>query len=58
MRRLLVLVFALSAMDAGCSGAPEPPPYKAIAETKDLMEDLMERQADIVWGATRLHRDG
>jgi len=51
MRRL-VLVFALSAMLTGCSPAPEPPPFKAIVETKDLMEDLMERQADIVWGAT------
>ena len=49
--RSLVLVFALSAMGAGCS-APEPPPFKAVVETKDLMEDLMERQADIVWGAT------
>ena len=50
--RSLVMMLALSAMDAGCSRAPDPPPYKAIAETKDLMEDLMERQADIVWGAT------
>ena len=51
MRRL-VLVFALSAMLTGCNPVPEPPPFKAIVETKDLMEDLMERQADIVWGAT------
>jgi len=50
--RSLVLVFASIAMGAGCSRAPEPPPFKAIVETKDLMEDLMERQADIVWGAT------
>lgn len=50
--RSFVLVIALSAMLTGCSPAPEPPPFKAIVETKDLMEDLMERQADIVWGAT------
>jgi hypothetical protein len=50
--RSLVIMFALAAVGAGCSRAPEPPPFKAIVETKDLMEDLMERQADIVWGAT------
>jgi len=50
--RSFVLVIALSAMLTGCNPAPEPPPFKAIVETKDLMEDLMERQADIVWGAT------
>jgi len=50
--RSLVLMLALSTMAAGCSRAPDPPPFKAIVETKDLMEDLMERQADIVWGAT------
>jgi hypothetical protein len=50
--RNLVLVLVVSVAAAGCSGAPPPPPFKAIVETKDLMEDLMERQADIVWGAT------
>ena len=50
--RNLVLALALSASVAGCSSAPQPPPFKAIVETKDLMEHLMERQADIVWGAT------
>ena len=50
--RSFVLVIALSAMLTGCNPAPEPQPFKAIVETKDLMEDLMERQADIVWGAT------
>ena len=50
--RSFVLVIALSAMLTGCNPVPEPPPFKAIVETKDLMEDLMERQADIVWGAT------
>jgi len=50
--RKLVLVFVVSAAAAACSRGPEPPPFKAIVETKDLMEDLMERQADLVWGAT------
>ena len=50
--RNVAIAFALAATVAGCSRSPEPPPFKAIVETKDLMEDLMERQADIVWGAT------
>jgi hypothetical protein len=37
---------------SGCSRAPQPPPFKAIVETKDLMENVMEHQADLVWGAT------
>ena len=53
MRTLFVSV-ALFACTVGiaCSQAPQAPPFKAVAETKDLMEDVMERQADIVWGAS------
>jgi hypothetical protein len=50
--RNVVIAVALSAALSGCSPRPDPPPFKAVVETKDLMEDLMERQADIVWGAT------
>lgn len=50
--RWLVFVLALSVTAAACSSAPPPPPFKAIAETKDVMDHIMERQADIVWGAT------
>ena len=46
------LAILVAVVASACSGAPPPPPFKAIAETKDLMEDVMERQADIVWGAT------
>jgi hypothetical protein len=47
--RNLVLALALSATVTGCSRAPQAPPFKAIVETKDLMDNVMERQADIVW---------
>lgn len=50
--RTVVFVLTLSALAAGCGRATQPPPFKPIAETKDLMEEVMERQADIVWGAT------
>lgn len=55
MRYLLLtlgLSFTLSFAVAACGGsAPQAPPFKAIVETKDLMDNVMERQADIVWGA-------
>ena len=50
--RKLVLGLAMIATVAGCSRSPQPPPFKTVVETKDLMEHVMERQADIVWGAT------
>jgi len=51
MRRYVFAV-ALSMTAAACGSAPTPPPFSQVAETKDLMEFVMERQADIVWGAT------
>ncbi len=50
--RKVVIAAALFVTAAACNGAPPAPPFKPIAETKDLMEFIMERQADIVWGAT------
>jgi hypothetical protein len=47
--RNMVLALAVSISVAGCSRAPAPPPFKAVVETKALMDDVMERQADIVW---------
>lgn len=51
MRRFVSAV-ALTLAASACSNAPAPPPFKVIAETKYVMEDIMERQADIVWSAT------
>ena len=50
--RYLLLTLTLSFTAAACGGtAPQAPPFKAVAETKDIMDNVMERQADIVWGA-------
>lgn len=46
-----VLIVALSLIVGGCSRAPQAPPFKPIVETKDLMDNVMERQADIVWSS-------
>ncbi len=50
--RKLVVAAALFVTAAACNSAPPAPPFKPIADTKDLMELVMERQADIVWSAT------
>lgn len=50
--RKVVIAAALFVTAAACNSAPSAPPFKAVADTKDLMELVMERQADIVWGAT------
>lgn len=46
-----VLILGLSLLVCGCTRGPQAPPFKPIVETKDLMDNVMERQADIVWGA-------
>jgi hypothetical protein len=46
-----VLITALCLFLAGCSRAPQAPPFKSVVETKDLMDNVMERQADIVWSS-------
>jgi hypothetical protein len=51
--RILCFGVALLACSIGLAcNAPQAPPFKAVVETKYLMEDIMERQADIVWGAS------
>jgi hypothetical protein len=34
---------------AACSGGPEPPPFKPIADTKLLMQAVIDPAADHVW---------
>ncbi len=48
MRRIVAAMVVLA---AGCSRAPAPPPFKAVADTKTLMAEVVERQAQIVWDA-------
>ena len=50
--RYVLFTLSLSLTAAACGGnAPQAPPFKAVAETKSIMDNVMERQADIVWGA-------
>ena len=36
-------------LSATCAGAPDPPPYHAVADVKQLMNSLIDPQADEIW---------
>src|SRR5262245_49330031 len=36
----------------GCAAAPEPPPYKPVADVKQLMNAMIDPAADQIWDAT------
>jgi len=48
MRRLTLAALLLT---AACGGGAQAPPFRAVADTKLLMADVVERQAQIVWDA-------
>lgn len=43
----LVLVVLLS----GCRSAPPPPPFRPVADMKQLMNSIVDPAADVIWGA-------
>lgn len=50
MRRVVVFVVPLCAAPMlGCSEPPPPLPFKAVVDTKTLMDAVIEKQANIVW---------
>ena len=46
--RTILLALSVSLNVVGCGGQ-QPPPFKAVVDTKTLMAALLEKQADIVW---------
>jgi hypothetical protein len=48
MKRILAGTVMIIAA-AGCAGGPAAPPYKPIADTKLLMEAVIDPQADHIW---------
>jgi hypothetical protein len=46
-------VLAGAMVSAACSSAPAPPPFKPIADTKLLMQSVVDPNADIVWDAVK-----
>jgi beta-lactamase superfamily II metal-dependent hydrolase len=50
--RSIRLAVCGSLLSASCAGAPEPPPYRAVADVKQLMNAMIDPQADEIWDAT------
>jgi hypothetical protein len=48
MRRRVWFVGVAIVAATGCGG-PDPPPYKPIADVKQLMQGIVEPSADVVW---------
>ena len=51
MRAWRWLIMAGAAMGAACAGQ-EPPPFKPVADVKQLMNDVIDPAADGVWEAS------
>ena len=52
MRTTLWLVAAGAALLSGCTSGPPPPPFKPIADVKQLMQGPIDPSADAIWDAT------
>jgi len=55
MRQLIATCLAGAAllpMAAGSRG-PEPPPFRAVADTKLLMQSVVDPNADVIWDAVK-----
>jgi hypothetical protein len=51
MRRPLVFFVSVLCLSAACTSAPPPPPYKPVADLKQLMAQVVEPAADVYWDA-------
>jgi len=49
--RTLWLSLAASLTVVGCSSAPAPPPFRPVADTKQLMASIIEPAAEVYWDA-------
>jgi len=59
-RAIARLIGALTLAAAVACGGPQPPPYKPIADVKQLMRGVVDPCADVVWEsvATIFTKDG
>ena len=44
-------VLVICALLAGCADAPEPPPFAAVADSRQLMLSVIEPAAEVYWDA-------
>jgi hypothetical protein len=52
LKRVLTVSLASVPLFA-CSSAPPPPPFKAVADNKLLMQSVVDPNADIVWDSVK-----
>ena len=52
MRTLWWFVTMAALSGAACTGGPEPPPFKPVADVKQLMQAVIDPAADEIWDAT------
>jgi hypothetical protein len=53
MRILFIGLLVAGAAVSGCGSAPAPPPFKAVADNKLLMQSVIDPNADLVWDAVK-----
>ena len=49
--KLASFLVAASVLSVGCNTAPPAPPFKAVADNKQLMTNVLEPSADLYWDA-------
>src|SRR5919198_2712862 len=52
MRTTVWVLVAGVVSSFACRGGPEPPPFKPIADVKQLMQCAIDPSADVLWEAT------
>lgn len=49
----VLMVSFLVILCAACGRAPPPPPFKAVADNKLLMQSVIDPNADLVWDSVK-----
>ena len=53
MPKAVAFAVAIAVSSAACSSAPPPPPFKPVADTKLLMQSVIDPTADEIWDSVR-----
>jgi hypothetical protein len=52
--RTAALLSLVSALASSACGGPTPPPFKPVADTKLLMQAVVDPNADLIWDAVKV----
>jgi hypothetical protein len=53
MRKPIAVLLFGAAVSSACSRGAEPPPFKPVADTKLLMQAVVDPNADVIWEAVK-----